>query len=445
MTNKGSKQNELLKILGVGFGIAVTLGGTIGTGILRTPGTIAAELGNPVLIMGVWIAVSLYAFLGVLCAIELGVSVPKAGSWYVYAQRAFGDYLGFLTGITSWLGTVASLGFGAYTIAEYLALIFPSLNVFIVPIAIAVLVILTGFHLAGTAIGGRSQEIMSAIKAVGLLAFVLVCFSYGSESVGHLNTGGIKRLTEGSLLIGIIAALQGIFYTFDGWHTAAYFTEENTDATKNLPKAMISGVLSIIVIYLLVNLAILYVLPMEELQVSKLAAADAMAHVFGEESGKIITIFLLVSIIGIMNTQVMMTPRTLFSMSRDGLFFKRAQIVNKGGSPAFALLLTCSLSVMLIFIGKETSGRLLDIATFYFVFAYAMGFASLLMLRKKEPNLLRPYKVPLYPFLPWFMLVLSMAFLVGAVISDSQNSFYAVIVLLLTYPVYRLIKVKNKS
>ncbi|AWV99599.1 APC family permease [Arcticibacterium luteifluviistationis] len=445
MTNKGSKQNELLKILGVGFGIAVTLGGTIGTGILRTPGTIAAELGNPVLIMGVWVAVSLYAFLGVLCAIELGVSVPKAGSWYVYAQRAFGDYLGFLTGITSWLGTVASLGFGAYTIAEYLALIFPSLSIFIVPIAIAVLVILTGFHLVGTAVGGRSQEIMSAIKAVGLLAFVVVCFSYGSESVGHLSTGGIRRLTEGSLLIGIIAALQGIFYTFDGWHTAAYFTEENTDATKNLPKAMISGVLSIIVIYLLVNLAILYVLPMEDLQVSKLAAADAMAHVFGEESGKIITIFLLVSIIGIMNTQVMMTPRTLFSMSRDGLFFKRAQIVNKGGSPAFALLLTCSLSVMLIFIGKETSGRLLDIATFYFVFAYAMGFASLLMLRKKEPNLPRPYKVPFYPFLPWLMLILSMAFLVGAVISDSQNSLYAVIVLLLTYPVYRLIKVKNKS
>ncbi|MCL4171303.1 UNVERIFIED_CONTAM: hypothetical protein GTU68_026368, partial [Idotea baltica] len=333
-----------------------------------------------------------------------------------------------------------------YTIAEYLALIFPSLESSIVPIAIAVLVILTGFHLVGTAIGGRSQEIMSAIKAVGLLAFVVVCFSYGGEITKETVSGGaIKRLGEGSLLIAIIAALQGIFYTFDGWHTAAYFTEENTDATKNLPKAMISGVLSIIVIYLLVNLAILYVLPMEELQVSKLAAADAMAYIFGEESGRVITIFLLVSILGIMNTQVMMVPRTLYSMSRDGLFFKSAQKVNKGGSPAFAMILTCSLSVFLIFIGKETSGRLLDIATFYFVFAYAMGFASLLMLRKKEPNLPRPYKVPLYPFLPWMMLILSLTFLVGAVFSDSQNSLYAVIVLVLTYPVYRLVKVKNKS
>ncbi|MCL4166494.1 UNVERIFIED_CONTAM: hypothetical protein GTU68_054241, partial [Idotea baltica] len=215
LTKKASKQNELLKILGVGFGIAVTLGGTIGTGILRTPGTIAAELGDPVLIMGVWIAVSLYAFLGVLCAIELGVSVPKAGSWYVYAQRAFGDYLGFLTGITSWLGTVASLGFGAYTIAEYLALIFPSLNALIVFIAIAVLIVLTGFHLVGTAVGGRSQEIMSAIKAVGLLVFVVVCFTYGGEITKEAVSGGaIKRLSEGSLLIAIIAALQGIFYTF---------------------------------------------------------------------------------------------------------------------------------------------------------------------------------------------------------------------------------------
>jgi len=129
-------------------------------------------------------------------------------------------------------------------------------------------------------------------------------------------------------------------------------------------------------------------------------------------------------------------------MARDGLFFKQAQVINKGGSPVFAMLITCFLSVLLIFIGKETSGRLLDIATFYFVFAYALGFASLLMLRKKEPNLSRHFKVPFYPFLPWLMLILSVGFLVGSVISDSQNSIYALLVLLFTYPVYRLIKFK---
>ncbi|MFT6880207.1 MAG: APA family basic amino acid/polyamine antiporter [Arcticibacterium sp.] len=442
MINKSPKQNELLKLLGVGFGIAVTLGGTIGTGILRTPGTIASHLGSPILIMAVWLAVSIYAVLGVLCAIELGVSVPKAGSWYAYSQRAFGDYVGFLTGITSWLGTVASLGFGAYTIGEYIAILFPNTSSQIALMAIVILITLTAFHLIGTATGGKSQEILSFIKAAGLLVFVIVCFVFGKEETGIESAASIPKLAEGSLLLGIIAALQGVFYTFDGWHTAAYFSEENTDATKNLPKAMLSGVISIIVIYLLVNMAILYVLPMKELQGSKLAAADAVAYIFGEKLGRVITVFLLISILGIMNTQVMMVPRTLYAMARDGLFFKQAQVVNKGGSPVFAMLITCFLSVSLIFIGKETSGRLLDIATFYFVFAYALGFASLLMLRKKEPNLSRPFKVPFYPFLPWLMLILSVGFLVGSVISDSQNSIYALLVLLFTYPVYRLIKFK---
>jgi basic amino acid/polyamine antiporter, APA family len=443
LANKELKQNELLKILGVGFGIAVTIGGTIGTGILRTPGTIAAELGNPVLIMAVWIAVSIYAFLGVLCAIELGLSVPKAGSWYVYAQRAFGNYVGFLTGVTTWLGTVASLGFGAYTISEYIVILIPGLDGFIPAMAVALLIILTAFHLIGTKAGGNSQEILAFVKAIGLIIFVGLCFFYGKDSSDITSAQKINSLASGSIWIGIIAAMQGVFYTFDGWHTAAYFTEESANARKDMPKAMISGVVSIIVIYLLVNLAILYVLPMEQLQGSKLAAADAMSHIFGEKPGKIVTLFLLISILGIMNVQVMMTPRTLFSMSRDGLFFKQARMVNSGGSPSFALIITCVLSIILIFVGKETSGRLLDIATFYFVFAYALGFASLLMLRKKEPDLERPYKVPLYPFIPWLMLILSAAFLVGAVISDSQNSIYAVVILILTYPVYRLTKTKN--
>ena len=147
-------QNQLLKLLGVGFGIAVTLGGTIGTGILRKPGPIAAMLGDYWLIMGVWIAVSIYALLGVMCAVELGVSLPQAGSWYVYARRAFGNYFGFITGITSWLGTVSALGFGAYTMSEYIALLIPGVSPYLRMIAVMILISLTLFHFAGTKAGG---------------------------------------------------------------------------------------------------------------------------------------------------------------------------------------------------------------------------------------------------------------------------------------------------
>ncbi len=433
-----SSSNQLLKLLGVGFGIAVTIGGTIGTGILRKPGPVAAQLGDPWLIMGIWMAISLYAFLGVLCAIELGVAIPKAGAWYVYAKRAFGPYVGFFTGITSWLGTVTSLGFGAFTISEYLGLLFPEVNNHLTMWSVSILIVLTAFHMLGTRIGGKSQEAVSAIKAIALFAFVAFCFLKGEAAWGSAEQ--VNTVAKSGLFVAILGAMQAIFYTFDGWHTAAYFAEENTDSTRNLPKAMIGGVLTIIVIYLLVNLAILYILPMEQLVQSKLAAADAVTMLAGEQFGKVVTLFLLVSILGLMNAQVMFAPRVLFSMGRDKLFFKQVFMVNKVGTPAIALLLTGCLSIVLVILRKETSGRLSDIATFFFVMSYTMGFASLIRLRKTEPELERPFKVPLYPFLPWFMLICSTLFLIGTVINDWGNSKLAIIFLCLTYPLYLLLK-----
>lgn len=438
--NKG----ELLKLLGVGFGIAVTIGGTIGTGILRKPGIIASNLGDPTIIMLVWVLVSIYAFLGVLCAIELGVSVPKAGAWYVYARRAFGDYVGFVTGITSWLGTVAALGFGAYTMSEFVALLLPEADPYIRYMAIGILILLMGFHWLGTKSAGRSQEIVSFLKAIGLFAFVIVCFVYGGDVKSQSLLETTKKVARPSLITGIIISLQSVFYTFDGWHTAAYFSEENTDPAKNLPKSMISGVLVIIAIYLLVNLAILYIMPLDVLATSKLAAADAVKMIFGEGSAKIVTIFLTLSIFGILNAQIMFSPRVIYSMSRDGLFFKQAQQVNSGGTPSVAMPLTGICSILLILSGKDTCEKLSDIAVFFFVMCYIAGFASVIMLRKKEPNLPRPYKVIGYPFIPVVLIIISLAFLIGAVYKDLDSSRYALIFLIFSYPLFLLTKYLNE-
>lgn len=438
--NKG----ELLKLLGVGFGIAVTVGGTIGTGILRKPGPIAANLGDPTLIMLVWVLVSIYAFLGVLCAIELGVSVPKAGAWYVYARRAFGDYVGFVTGITSWLGTVAALGFGAYTMSEFVALMMPEVEPIIRYMAIGILILLMGFHWLGTKSAGRSQEIISFLKAIGLFAFVIACFVYGGNVKSEALVATTQKVAGPALLTSLIVSLQSVFYTFDGWHTAAYFSEETTDPAKNLPKSMISGVLVVIAIYLLVNLAILYIMPMDELANSKLAASDAIKLIFGEKSAKVVTLFLTLSIFGMLNAQIMFSPRVIYSMSRDGLFFKAAQKVNSGGTPAIAMPLTGICSILLILSGKETCEKLSDIAVFFFVLCYIAGFASLIMLRKKEPELPRPYKVMGYPFIPYLLIIISLLFLIGAVYQDIQSSGYALIFLVVSYPLFRLTKKLNQ-
>lgn len=440
-----NQNNQLLKLLGVGFGIAVTVGGTIGTGILRKPGPIAAQIGEPWIILLLWVAVGIYALLGVLCAIELAISMPQAGAWYVYARRAFGNYFGFVTGITSWLGTVSALGFGAYTMSEYIALLIPSTESYIQILSVVLLAILTGFHWLGTKSAGKSQEILAVIKAVGLLLFVAVCFIFGNNPQSTQLADTVADTAVPLTFIGIIGALQAIFYTYDGWHTATYFTEENTDPAKTMPKSMITGVILIIVIYLAVNGAILYALPQAMLMNSKLAAADTISYIFGEGYSKIITLFLMISILGIVNAQIMFAPRVIYSMSRDQLFFNAATRVNAAGTPSVAMPLTAFLSVLLILSGKDTCGKLSDIATFFFVLSYAAGFAALIRLRYSEPTLPRPYKAPLFPVLPYFLIVLSVLFLVGAVYSDLHSSKFALIFLLISYPLYLLVLRLNRA
>lgn len=432
--------NQLWKVLGTTFGVAVTLGGTVGTGILRKPGPIAAALHSPTLIIALWVLVAIYALLGVSCVLELSLSIPKAGAWYGYAERAFGRYIGFLVGLSSWLGTVTALGFGAYTFSEYLAILFPLLTSYLVYCSLGILILLWLFHQLGVVLAGKSQEWLSGIKAVALLIFIGICAFIG-------NGGAISESPSAPIGLplwsGIMTALLSIFYAFDGWHTAAYFTEENKNPEKTMPKSMFIGVIVVACIYIMINIAILYSLPFSILSQSKLAAADTMTYIFGANMGRWITLFLMVSILGILNTQVMFAPRVIFSMSRDGLFFKKASEINAVGSPSFATHITLGLACLFLLVDKEINERLSDIATFFFVASYLSGFAALIRLRVKEPNLPRPYRVWAYPYLPILLVFLSSLFLLGTLLTNLQSVIYVMLFIGLSYGIYHQFLKKN--
>ncbi|WP_077922358.1 APC family permease [Spirosoma sp. 209] len=430
-------QNQLKKLLGVGFGIAVTIGGTIGTGILRKPGPIAEAVGSPLLIIAVWLIVGLYALVGSLSVIELGTMVPKAGGWYVYARRAFGNYVGFVIGISAWLGSVSAMAFGAAVMSEYLALLIPTLANYQKAVAIGVLVAFVGFHWLGVRSASRAQEVMSLLKAVGLLAFVILCFAVTPQTPVVVSTESVRTVAQGGVWLGVLSALQSVFYTYDGWHTAAYFTEEDVNPSRNLPRSMVSGVLLIIGIYILVNVALLYVLPVSTLAGSKLAAADAVQVLLGPGSAQVVTFLLMISILGIINAQMMFNPRVIFAMGRDGLFFPFVTYVNSGGTPAYAVVVTALTSVAMIL--TNTYNQLSDIATFFFVLCYASCFAALIRLRHTEPDLARPVRAWGYPFSTWSLLIASLAFLAGVVIGDFSSSLYAVGFIIVSYPIYRLV------
>lgn len=432
--------NQLWKVLGSSFGVAVTLGGTIGTGILRKPGPIAELLQNPSLIIGLWLLVAIYALLGVSCVLELSLSIPKAGAWYGYAERAFGRYIGFLVGLSSWLGTVTALGFGSYTCSEYLALLFPSLQNHVLYCAVGLLLFLWFFHQLGVIVAGKSQEWFSGLKAIALMGFIFICLSKGEGGTWHSNPAAPVGLP---LWSGILTALLSIFYAFDGWHTAAYFTEENKDPVKSMPKSMYIGVIVVAIIYILINIGILYTLSLSELSQSKLAASDAMQKILGAQTGRWVTTFLMLSILGILNTQVMFAPRVIFSMSRDGLFFASAGKVNAQGSPTVATHMTVGLACLFLVSSQSISDRLSDIATFFFVASYLAGFASLLQLRKTEPDLSRPYRVWAYPYLPAILVLISSLFLIGTLAQNLSSVPFVIGFMAISYLIYRFILAKR--
>jgi APA family basic amino acid/polyamine antiporter len=292
----------------------------------------------------------------------------------------------------------------------------------------------------GVIAAGKSQEWFSGIKALALIGFIFICLSQGEGGTWQSSPIAPTGLP---LWSGILTALLSIFYAFDGWHTAAYFTEENKDPLKSMPKSMYIGVIVVAVIYLLINIGILYTLSWSELSQSKLAAADAMQKILGAETGRWVTTFLMLSILGILNTQVMFAPRVIFSMSRDGLFFAGSGKVNAQGSPTVATHMTVGLACLFLISSQSISDRLSDIATFFFVASYLSGFASLLRLRKTEPDLNRPYRVWAYPYLPIILVVISSLFLVGTLVQNISSIPFVIAFMLISFLIYRFGLVKR--
>lgn len=429
-----ASQGDLLRILGIGFGIAVTVGGTIGVGILRTPGMVAAQLGNPLLIIGVWICGGAYALLGTLMVTELGTMLPQAGGWYVYARRAFGMYGGFLIGWSDWLAQSGALAYLATAIGDFTAqLLGPGGAGAAKPVAIAILLAFAFLHWFGLRTGSLAQEITSLLKALALAAFVAVCFSSPPARGG----APAPLASLPALLVAVVIALQSVVVTYDGWYSAIYFTEEDRDPAKNLPRSLLGGIACTIAIYLLVNLGLLYALPMRTLSASMLPAADVATNIFGEYGGIIITALAILSLLSILNAVLLLTPRILFSMSRDGLFWQKAVSVNAGGTPDVAMVLSTVAGILLVASG--TFERLVAVTSFFYVFIYAAGCLALFLLRRREPGLARPFRTWGYPWAPAVFLAASAAFLVGSVLGDKEDSLYALGLMALSYPIYRWI------
>ena len=434
-----SKKNQLQKSLGLSFNIAVLIGGTIGVGILRTPGTIAEMLNNYWLILASWLFGGLYVLLGANSYSELATMLPKAGGSYNYIKRALGEYAGFLSGWYDYIVNAIPPAFYCIVISEYTIILFPQLANYSTVLSISLLVAFVLLHLSGVKNGSVIQQITSLLKVICFVALVVACFMYSGVEVPPIKTD--NSIFQIGLVFGFFKSLQLIIGTYNGWNAVCFFAEENDDPSKNIPKSLYSGVLLVVAIYILVNAAFFHVLPIETLAKSNLAAADVAKILFGENGAKIVTVISIFSLISILNAFMMIPPRILYGLSRDGFFIKQGTKVNKGGTPIVALLVSSFFSLFLICIGSFEV--LFSFAAFISIIVWGLAYYSLLKLRTQEPDLPRPYHSFWYPWSTIIAIIFSIALLGGFIYSDPISFIIIVGIAVVSYPLFLVLKKKR--
>lgn len=434
MTNhQQPKTNNLRKVLGVAFGLAVVVGSTIGVGILRTPGSIAAFIPDPTLIMVCWIAIGLYIILAASSYAELTTMFPKAGGAYNYIKHAFGDYAGFMNGWFDFLTNAIAPAYFCIVLSEYSILIFPELAAFKTPVAVGFLSFFTAINLPGIRSGSLVQKITSAVKVVLFLVLVIGCFALKADVP---QTPLAQTAVTGGVLLGVFKSLQLILGTYDGWMSVSFFAEEDTDPSKNIPKSYLLGATAIGVLYVLINAAILYVLPVSQIAGSPLAASQAASATFGSWSGTLMTAVAIFSLVSILNAYMMIPSRILFGLGRDGFFIPQSTVVNKGGTPYYSLLMCYVFALVLTIYGSFE--QLFGLATIMMTLVTGFAFASLIKLRHTEPDFPRPYKAFGYPFTTWIALLVTIGLFFAFASGDHFSVMVMAVVVVMSYVCYRL-------
>ncbi len=445
-THPRKDKGKLLQVLGIGFGIAVAVGNTISAGIVRTPGDIAARLPNHWLFFSVWFGGALYALVSAFQLSELGAAIPKSGGQYNFSRRAIGDFAGFIVGWGDWLSTCGSTGAVGIVIGEYMAHMFPAMDgaLKIKITAVSVIILFALLQWKSIIMGSKVQNVTTVLKGLAFFAIVIACFSFGghlrqaAEAAPLAQAASPVVIPVGALLItALLFGIQATIFTYDGWDGVIYFGDEIKNPGYLVPRAIFASLLSVFVIYLLINAAVLYVLPMREVAGNTFSLGLAAERVFGRHGDFIFRSIMVLALFSSINALHLMAARVIYAMSRDGLFFRVVSRVNKGGTPTVGLVLSALVGVAFAIFSFE---RVIAMLAFFFVTNYLLSFISLFLLRRREPALPRPYRAWGYPYTTAIALLGSIGFLIEAIREDPTNSFLTLIALACSYPAFRVLK-----
>jgi APA family basic amino acid/polyamine antiporter len=431
-------RGRLLRIFGLGFGLAVVIGGTIGSGILRNPSVVAAGFVDPKLILLAWLAGGLFVAIDAMPTVELGAAIPLSGGPYSLAARAIGPFTGFFVGWADWQQLVMSTGFISVAFGQYVQRLGFFSELPTGAVAIALLLGCGALNWIGARVGGASQSIGSALKALVLVALVATLF------IAHGNPAAAASAPPPPLFTWVAAAvaLRAIYGAYGGWQAAVYFSEEVHEPERNIARATFAGIALVTALYVLVNAAVLHVVPVGLLVSSTLAVSDAATMVLGAGSGTVVTILAIICVATIANLQVMEHVRTTYAMARKGMLPPGLATVSASGTPRAALVVVIvSISLVVAgasFIKGELYEVLLNLYAPNIMIIFLLLSYGALRLRRTEPDLHRPYKMPFYPVPALISIAVNALLLVLFLSTDMVTSVWSVLFLAAAVPLYAL-------
>ena len=430
-----SDQPKLKRVLSLLDATMINAGGIIGSGIFMVPAAVAMFTGSASLFFMVWIAGGVVSLFGALSVAELGAAMPRSGGQYVYLSEAYGPVWGNLYGWSAVaVINTASIAAVGVAFSEYLRFFFPITDVSIKGIAVATIILLTIINILDVKSGARFQNLFTISKLGAIFGIIILGLVMEGGSNQNLNPFfSDQSFTE---LVGPLGlAMVSVLWTFDGWIFITYVAGEVKNPGRNIPLSLIFCMLIVISIYLLLNYVLIFTLGFTGMNGSDLVVSDAASVFLGNKGAAIVTLIILISLIGANNGQVLTSARINYAMAKNKLFFYQAsQIHPKFKSPANALIIQCVWASLLTFTG--TFNQLITYIIFASWIFYGMSAGAVIILRNKKPDMERPYKTPLYPWIPITFILFAIFLTINTIMEAPRDAAIGAGIILVGLPMY---------
>ncbi|WP_163100578.1 APC family permease [Peribacillus alkalitolerans] len=432
---------QLKKNIGFFVGTSLVVGTVIGSGIFMKPGIVLEASGNSTMALLAWLLGGIITLASGLTIAEVSTRIPKTGGLYAYLEEVYGKVWGFLCGWVQTLiygpAVMGALGlyFGTLVVGSFhLSASYATI------IGIGTVVFLGLLNILGTKYGGMIQNISTVAKLIPIFAIAIFGITFGDAPVFNIESGSSAQ----SLSMG--AAILATLWAYDGWINVGFMAGEMKNPAKTLPRAIITGILIVMVAYLSVNVAILHVLPADQIvELGPNAATAAATILFGDVGAKIIAIGIMISIFGCLNGKIFTFPRIPFAMAEDGLLpgsKSLSKVHSRFKTPMNATLLQIAIAIVMMLLTNPD--KLSNLAVFSVFIFYGLAFYAVFRLRKSNPEA-STYKVPLYPITPIIAIIGSIYIIVNTLIDSPIDSLISIVIGILGLPVYWILTKESRN